>query len=85
MKKVALLLALASVVTTAMAVEPVAIKDTRSGTSIGGAPASGVLLTRQSDACSLIEYKRSTDKPTEVALPVVQHRVFRCDTQGNPV
>jgi hypothetical protein len=85
MKKVAFLLALASVVTNAMAVEPVVIKDTRSGTSIDGAPASGVVLTRQGDACSLTEYKRSTDKPNRVALPVIEHRMFHCDAQGNPV
>ncbi|MDN7466238.1 hypothetical protein [Burkholderia gladioli] len=83
MKKVASLLALVSVATIATAVEPVVIKDTRSGTSIDGAPGSGVLLTRQGDACSLTEYKRSTDKSNEVALPVVDHRIFRCDAQGN--
>lgn len=85
MKKVTLLLALASVAIAAMAGEPVVIKNTRSGTSIEGAPASGVLLTRQGDACSLTEYKRSTDKPNQVALPVVAHRLYRCDAQGNPV
>jgi hypothetical protein len=84
MGKVALLLALANLVGNAMANELVVIKDTRSGTSIGGAPASGVLLTRQGDACSLTEYKRSTDKANEVALPVVDHRIFRCDAEGNP-
>ncbi len=83
-KKVALMLALASTATVAMAVEPVVIKDTRSGMSIDGTPASGVLLVRQGDACSLTEYNRSTDKPNEVALPVVDHRVFRCNAQGNP-
>jgi hypothetical protein len=85
MKKMTFLLALASVATAAMAGEAVVIKDTRSGTSINGAPASGVLLMRQGDACSLTEYKHSTDKPNQVALPVVAHRMYRCDAQGNPV
>lgn len=85
MKKVILLLALISVATLAIAGEPVVIKDTRAGTSIGGAPASGVLLTRQGDACSLTEYKRTSTKPNEVALPVVVHRMYRCDAQGNSV
>jgi hypothetical protein len=84
MQKVALLLALASLVTAAMAAEPVVIKDTRSGTTVGGAPASGVLLTRLGQTCMLTEYKRSTNNPNEMALPVVDHREFRCDAQGNP-
>ncbi|MEW6343068.1 MAG: hypothetical protein AB1704_20595 [Pseudomonadota bacterium] len=85
MKKVTLLLALASVVATAMAAQLVVIKDTRSGVSVGGAPASGVLLTRLGQTCMLTEYKRSTDNANEMAVPVVDHREFRCDAQGDPV
>lgn len=66
MKKRILMLALASVASVAMAGKPVVIKDTRAGTSISGGPASGVLLTREGDACSLTEYKHSPDKPNRV-------------------
>jgi len=85
MKKVALLLALASIVTVAMAGEPVVIKDTRSGTSVGGAPVSGVLLTRLGQTCMLTEYMQSTNNPNEMAMPVIDHREFPCDAQGNQV
>jgi hypothetical protein len=85
MKKIALLLALASMIGSATASEVVVVKDTRSGASLSGAPASGVLLTRLGQVCSLTEYKRSTDKPNEVAVPVVESRDFKCDAQGNPI
>jgi hypothetical protein len=85
MKKAALLLALASVVTAAMAAEPAVIQDTRSGSSVGGAPASGVLLTRLGQTCMFTEYKRLTNNPNQMAQPVVDHREFPCDAQGNPV
>lgn len=85
MKKRILMLALASVASVAMAGKPVVIKDTRAGTSISGGPASGVLLTREGDACSLTEYKHSPDKPNRVVLPVIVHRMYPCDARGNPV
>lgn len=53
MKKLVLSLALASIVTAAMADQAVVIKDTRSGTSLFGAPAAGELLTRQGQLCML--------------------------------
>lgn len=85
MKKITVLLALASVVTVAMADEAVVIKDTRSGVSGGGAVASGVLLTRQDGTCVRTEYTRSTDSPNQVSVPVVKHDMFPCDAQGNRV
>lgn len=85
MMKLTLLLALATVMTAAMAQEPAVVKDTRSGTSLDGAPATGVLLTRAGQTCSLTEYKQSTTNPNETALPVVEHREFACDVHGNPV
>ena len=85
MKKLILLLALASVVTGAVADEPRVIKDTRSGASMGGAPASGQLLLRLGQICSLTEYKRSTNNPNEMSMPVVDHREFPCDTTGKEI
>lgn len=85
MKKLALTLAVLGTTAAAMADQAVVIKDTRSGTSMSGTPASDVLLTRIGQTCTLTEYRRSTDKPNEVALPVVNTRDFRCDVQGNPV
>jgi hypothetical protein len=85
LKKVALLVALASVATVAMADESVVIKDTRAGVSVGGAAASGVLLTRQDGTCMRTEYTRSSDSPNEVSVPVVKHDMFPCDALGNRV
>lgn len=85
MKKLVLSLALASIVTAAMADQAVVIKDTRSGTSLFGAPAAGELLTRQGQLCMLTEYKHTTDDPDKVALPVVEHSEFQCDAQGNRI
>lgn len=85
MKKLVLSLALASMVTAAMADQAVVIKDTRSGQSLFGAPASGELLTRQGQLCMLTEYKRTTADPDKVALPVVEHSEFQCDAQGNRI
>lgn len=85
MKRVAFSLALASIVTTAMADQAVVIKDTRSGQSLFGAPASGELLSRQGQFCMLTEYKHTTDDPGKIALPVVEHSEFQCDAEGNRI
>jgi len=85
MKQIAVLLALVSVITAAMAAEPVVIRDTRSGTSAGGAPGSGSLLTRLGKTCTLTEYKRSSNNPNKVSLPIVVHQEFPCDVRGNSI
>ncbi|WP_176000250.1 hypothetical protein [Burkholderia vietnamiensis] len=85
MKKLVLSLALTSIVTAAMADQAVVIKDTRSGTSHFGAPAAGELLTQQGQFCMLTEYKRTTDDPDKIALPIVDQSEFQCDAQGNRI
>ncbi|MGY6251829.1 hypothetical protein ACXIVK_00095 [Paraburkholderia caledonica] len=85
MKKLVLMIAGLSVTAAAVAGEAVVLKDTRSGTSVGGAPASGVLLTRTGQTCRSTEYKRSSADSNKVALPIVVTREFPCDARGKPI
>lgn len=87
MKKLTLLLALASVVTVASAADPVVLKDTRQYAATGGGQATigGEYLVRQGDICV-----KTTYRPLNTSLNVAPSigttkDDFRCDAMGNPL